>query len=154
MKFEKSCGAVCAWSEGGRRQVLMVRHIAGGRWAFPKGHVEAGESEPQTALREVLEETGVRVILLPEFRFVTNYSPVKGTMKKVVYFAARACSNAATPQPGEIEEARFFDAEEAMSRLTYPADKHLLRRVLKYLDAQEAPAAEVQPSAAETAAQN
>ena len=62
-------------------------------------------------------------------------------MKKVVYFAARACSNAATPQPGEIEEARFFDAEEAMSRLTYPADKHLLRRVLKYLDAQENPAA-------------
>ena len=91
MKFEKSCGAVCIWEEGHRRRVLMVRHIAGGRWAFPKGRVEAGESEPQTALREVLEETGVRVILLPEFRFVTNYSPVKGTMKKVVYFAARAC---------------------------------------------------------------
>ena len=134
MKFEKSCGAVCIWEEGHRRLVLMVRHIACGRWAFPKGHVEAGESEPQTALREVLEETGVRVILLPEFRFVTNYSPVKGTMKKVVYFAARACGCSATPQPGEIEEARFFDAEEAMSRLTYPADKHLLRRALQYLD--------------------
>ena len=134
MKFEKSCGAVCIWEEGHRRRVLMVRHIAGGRWAFPKGHVETGESEPQTALREVLEETGVRVILLPEFRFVTNYSPVKGTMKKVVYFAARACGCSATPQPGEIEEARFFDAEEAMSRLTYPADKHLLRRAQQYLD--------------------
>ena len=92
MKFEKSCGAVCVWTEQGRRQVLMVRHIAGGRWAFPKGHVEAGEIEAQTALREVLEETGVRVVLLPEFRFVTQYSPVKGTMKKVVYFAANACS--------------------------------------------------------------
>lgn len=114
--------------------VLMVRHIAGGRWAFPKGHVEAGESEAQTALREVLEETGVRVILLPEFRFVTNYSPVRGTMKKVVYFAAHACAGEAVPQPGEIEEARFFEVGEAMEKLTYPADKHLLRRVLRYLE--------------------
>ncbi len=135
MKFEKSCGAVCVRLVDGHRQVLMVRHVAGGRWAFPKGHMEAGESESLTALREVAEETGVRAILLPEFRFVTNYSPVKGTMKKVVYFAAHPGGGTVTPQPGEIEEARFFPVEEAMSLLTYPADKHLLRKVLRYLDA-------------------
>lgn len=134
MKFEKSCGAVCIRNAGERRTVLMVRHVAGGRWAFPKGHVEIGETEVQTALREVLEETGVHAILQPEFRFVTSYSPVRGVMKKVVYFAAYARDAVAVPQPGEIEEARFFDIDDAMSRLTYPADKQLLRQALQYLD--------------------
>ena len=134
MKYEKSCGAVCIRNAGGRRTVLMVRHVAGGRWAFPKGHVETGENEVQTALREVLEETGVHAVLQPDFRFVTNYSPVRGVMKKVVYFAAYAREAVAVPQPGEIEETRFFDVDDAMGRLTYPADKQLLRQVLQYLD--------------------
>lgn len=147
MKFEKSCGAVCVREVGERRQVLLVRHMAGGGWAFPKGHTEGGESEAATALREVLEETGVRLVLLPGFRYVTSYSPVAGTLKRVVYFAARPATAAPpTPQPGEIREARFVEVDEALRRLAHPGDKRLLRRVLRMLQARrEAPEARPRP---------
>jgi len=134
MRYEKSCGAVCVRKENGSRFVLMVRHIAGGHWAFPKGHVEGDECEPQTALREVLEETGVHILLLPGFRFVTSYSPTKGTMKKVVYFAARPLDGEPTPQPGEIEEAKYFEVNHAMSLLTHVTDRQLLEQALSFMD--------------------
>lgn len=133
LRREKSCGAVCVCGQGGEQRVLLVRHLAGGRWAFPKGHTEPGETEQQTALREVAEETGVAASLLAGFRFVTNYSPVRGTIKKVVYFAARCAPTTPRPQPGEIRDARFFAPEEALRRLTYPADKRLLRKALRFL---------------------
>ena len=54
MKLEKSCGAV-VWQEdpAGRPQVLLIRHQNGEHWAFPKGHVEKGETEADTARREI-----------------------------------------------------------------------------------------------------
>ena len=63
MKTEKSCGAVVLRKNQGRLQVLLIKHINGGHWAFPKGHVEPGETEEQTALREIKEETGLSVTL-------------------------------------------------------------------------------------------
>lgn len=148
LRREKSCGAVCVCGQGGEQRVLLVRHLAGGRWAFPKGHTEPGETEQQTALREVAEETGVAASLLAGFRFVTNYSPVRGTIKKVVYFAARCAPTTPRPQPGEIRDARFFAPEEALRRLTYPADKRLLRKALRFL----AGAGDVKTGGAQTTA--
>ena len=60
MKHEKSCGAICYTREEGAPRVLVICHRYGGHWAFPKGHVEAGESEEETAMREVREETGAQ----------------------------------------------------------------------------------------------
>ena len=67
MKREKSCGALCFAREDGVEKVLMVKHRAGGHWAFPKGHVERGETEEQTACREVREETGVKIEIDPGY---------------------------------------------------------------------------------------
>ena len=77
MKHEKSCGAICYTREEGAPRVLVICHRYGGHWAFPKGHVEAGESEEETAMREVREETGAQVRVRPGYREVTTYSPAK-----------------------------------------------------------------------------
>ena len=76
MKHEKSCGALTFRTENGARRVLVIRHRHGGHWAFPKGHVEPGETE-----RETLEETGVRVRFADGFRETTRYSPARGVEK-------------------------------------------------------------------------
>ena len=62
MQHEKSCGAV-VWRRGENEQVyiLMIRHRHGGNRSFPKGHMERGETEYMTAVREVYEETGLTV---------------------------------------------------------------------------------------------
>jgi len=64
MKKEKSCGAVVYREQDKKRFYLILRHkrkgTKGGHWDLPKGHVEENESEHQTALREVKEETNLK----------------------------------------------------------------------------------------------
>ena len=75
MKHEKSCGAIVYRKLGDTYQLLLIKHKFGGHWSFPKGHVEKGENEFQTALREVKEETGLEVTLQKEFRQCVEYFP-------------------------------------------------------------------------------
>ena len=56
MKQEKSCGCIVL----DKRTVLLIKHNSG-HWDFPKGHVEGEESEVETAIREVKEETGLDI---------------------------------------------------------------------------------------------
>ena len=90
MKREKSCGALVVRKNGENFDLVLLRHRFGGHWSFPKGHVEAGESERQTALREVREETGLAIRLLDGFRESVEYFPKPGVKKQVVYFLGEA----------------------------------------------------------------
>ena len=92
MNYEYSCGAVVFTRIGGVPHYLLVRakDQRKGCHGFPKGHMEPGETEEQTALREIFEETGLRVQLLEGFRAVTEY-PLPcppDTRKRVVFFLA------------------------------------------------------------------
>jgi len=130
MKREKSCGALCFAREDGVEKVLMVKHRAGGHWAFPKGHVERGETEEQTACREVREETGVKIEIDPGYREISTYSPCRGTLKDVIYFAAHTADTRTRPQPEEVEIARFVPVDEAAALLTFDVDRGLLKKAL------------------------
>ena len=79
MTWEKSCGALVVRREGEQFYILMIRHKAGGHRSFPKGHMEAGESEYATALREVMEETSSRIAIISNFRETVSYSPSPGS---------------------------------------------------------------------------
>lgn len=133
MKREKSCGAVCFDDTQGAPRVLVIRHRYGGHWAFPKGHVEAGEREEDTAVREVREETGAEIRLVSGFREVTTYSPAKGVMKDVVFFLAKLTGGALRPQPEEVRAVCLLSPDKAMARLTYAADRALLKSALAFL---------------------
>lgn len=129
MKYEKSCGAICyTYDETGAPRVLVICHRYGGHWAFPKGHVEAGESEEQTAVREVREETGVQVCVRPGYREVTTYSPAKGVTKDVVFFVARITGGTLCAQPEEVRTVCLLSLDDALRRLTYAADRELLEK--------------------------
>lgn len=80
---EKSCGAVVYTTKNGEIEYLLVQ-MMGGHYSFPKGHVESGESEEQTALREIKEETDLDVSLDTAFRQSVVYSPYVGCEKEVV----------------------------------------------------------------------
>ena len=87
MIYEKSCGAVVFTSVNNQIKYLLVRSLAG-IYGFPKGHVEKDETEEETALREVFEETGLTVRLISGFRTVDEHPiPQKeNTIKQIVYF--------------------------------------------------------------------
>jgi len=128
MDYEKSCGAVVFRKSHGNVEILLIKHLNGGYWSFPKGHVEAGETEEETAIREVKEETNIDIIIDSTFREVVTYSPKKDTMKDVVYFLARAKNFDHIPQTTEIAQVKWVELSLAHSALTYDNDKQLINK--------------------------
>ncbi|HIU30213.1 MAG TPA: NUDIX domain-containing protein, partial [Candidatus Egerieisoma faecipullorum] len=70
--FEKLCGAVTYCRENGIIKYILIKNLSG-HIGFPKGHSENGESEQETAQREVYEETGLKPVLLTDFRHTFQY---------------------------------------------------------------------------------
>ena len=128
MGYEKSCGAVVFRRYHGNTELLLIKHTAGGHWSFPKGHVEEGETEEQTAVREVLEETGIRIDLCPGYREVVHYSPKRDVQKDVIYFLGRARNYDFIPQESEIAQIKWVEMSLAHSFLSYDNDKQLVNR--------------------------
>ena len=133
MTQEKSCGALVYRKRGENIQLLLLRHKMGGHWSFPKGHVEDGETEAQTALREVREETGLNIMLLDGFREIVRYSPRPGVSKDVVYFLGYAEDSRTVRQEEEISEIRWVNIGGISNYLTYDNDRMLIRGVKRYL---------------------
>lgn len=132
MEKEKSCGAVVARKKNDRLEILVIHQIQG-HWCFPKGHVEGHETETETAEREVLEETGLRVSLDEKFRTVTNYSPKPGVMKEVVYFLGRPEAGKEKVQEDELTEEKWVCVAEAYAAITFENDKKILREAVHYM---------------------
>ena len=136
MRYEKSCGAVIFRKAENGWNVLLIRHTKGRHISFPKGHVEPGETESQTAEREIFEETGLRVRVDRRYRAENRYNIRPDIQKLVVIFAALTEQEAITPQPEEIAEAFWLPVEEAAARLTYERDRRIMRdafaHILKY----------------------
>ena len=127
MEQEKSCGAIVI---NKNNKILLVHHNAG-HWDFPKGHIENGETEEQTAIREVKEETNIDIIINNKYRYTTSYSPKENVMKEVVYFLAQNIDEDKKPQLEEVSEVKWFTLEEAMNTITYENSKEILNKLKK-----------------------
>ena len=128
MKYEKSCGAIVL--DGGK---ILVIQQAEGHWGFPKGHVEAGETEIQTAIREIKEETNYDVEVNENFRYVETYSPKEGVEKDVVFFVAKKVAGDMRPQEEEVQNILWLTYEETLEKLTYENSKEILKKAWKDL---------------------
>ena len=124
-KREKSCG--CIIVDGNK--VLLIQQTKG-HWGFPKGHVEEGETEVETAAREVKEETNLDVVIDSQKRFEDEYLTDKGTIKQVVFFLAKKIGGDEEMQVEEIKTMQWFTFEEALKTLTYDNTKRLLEMAI------------------------
>lgn len=130
---EKSCGAVLYKMVDGVPHYVLV---LGSVYGFPKGHVESGETETETALREISEETGVSCTLKPDFRREIEYliPRTEGRMKKVVLFLSEIDGDSHPAAHSEIREVAVEPYEKAMRllkhenlrRVLYEANAHIL----------------------------
>lgn len=134
MNYEKSCGAIVYRKHYGNTEILLIKHVKSGYWSFPKGHVEDGESETQTAVREIKEETNIDISIDDSsFRETVMFTPRRDTRKEVVYFVARATSFDLKPQEEEISEIRWVEIGQAGSHLAYDNDKLIVNKVRAFL---------------------
>ena len=132
MKHEKSCGAVVYRIRDGYPEFL-VEYMKKGHVSIPKGHVEGNETEAETAIREIREETGLEVRLDTVFRHDIYYSPEEGIHKQVIFFAAEAVSEDMKNQECEVVFLKWMPYGKAIQVVTYDTDKDVLSHAAVYL---------------------
>jgi len=112
-------------------EILMIRDRFS-RWTFPKGHIEGDETEAQAAIREVVEETGVRAAVDFEVGQM-RYALPNGNEKQVTYYRMSFLGGEITPLRTEILDARWTSLAEAQALVEsrgYPGYLALMRRAL------------------------
>jgi len=131
---ERSAGAVVVNENGGRRYILLLNN---GKWDFPKGNMEEGETEMQTVLREVAEETGLKDLkVLDGFRRVIEYfyrRDGKNVHKRVVYFLAETSEERITISQ-EHQGFGWFSYQEALRKASYDNSKATLKEAEWFLN--------------------
>ncbi len=133
MREEKSCGAVVFTRQQGKIEYLLIRNLSG-MYGFPKGHMEPGETELETARREIFEETGLEVEFLPGFRAEDTYRiPAPQITKQVVLFLASFSGQTYRFQEKEISGGGLYSFAEARKLLQFAGSRRILREANDFL---------------------
>ncbi len=131
--YERSAGAVVFYMDGSGRREYLLLHYPSGHWDFPKGIIEEGEEELETAYREVEEETGIprdKLVLMPGFREEISYrfySHGKVVRKTVVFFLMRSLTKEVRIS-WEHKGYVWLEYPYAVEKATYKTAKNLLKK--------------------------
>lgn len=128
---ERSAGGVVVRMAESGRLYLLIRDSYG-HWGFPKGHLERGEHADRAAMREVMEETGLRsVTLVGTIATIDWHFRMRGTRihKHCEFFLMETEGAAIKPQRSEgITACKWVTAAEAQELIGYENARAVLRR--------------------------
>jgi bis(5'-nucleosidyl)-tetraphosphatase len=141
IKKEKSAGAIVFYKGEAGIEFLLL-HYGKGHWEFPKGHIEGKETERETLLRELEEETGILdARLVPGFRHELQYFFMenKNTIAKTAVFYLAESESRDIRLSFEHSEYEWLSFEKALKRLSFQNTRELLRKANDFI-AQKSPA--------------
>ena len=108
------------------KKVLIVHHVNGGHWGFPKGRGEAGETPLESATRELFEETGLRIV-----KILSPEPLIEERTNKLIYFFPALVEGTLSFQAEEILEGQWVSLEELVEKLTYPEAKIVGEKIMR-----------------------
>lgn len=135
MKKETSAGAVVFYADPKSKEVFFLLLKYPRYWGLPKGHIEFGETEIQAALREIEEETGLKVKILPKFKEKTIYfffNQGERILKEVIWFLAQTPTKKVNISD-EHEDFIWLPYTKAIQKITYENDRKLIMKAMNYL---------------------
>ncbi len=110
-------------------QVLMIHRESYDDWSLPKGKGLSDELLPETAIREIREETGVTACL--DLRLPTQKYTVAKGLKATHYWRAGVVEQRPRKPDKEVQKVKWFSIDEALAQLTYDADREVVRAALE-----------------------
>ena len=133
MKYQRSCGAVVFTRDGDGVKYVIIR-MKSGNHGFPKGRAETGETEEETARREICEEVGLTVDFADGFKTVDIHPiPGKDFKKHVTYFLAEYKDQTLVAQETEITDISLLPYDEAVSLLEFESARRVLREADRFI---------------------
>lgn len=137
MVNERSCGAV-VFRKSIEVEYLLL-HYGAGHWGFARGQIEKGESEKETVLRELAEETGITNIrFVEDFREEISYfyrREGKTVFKEVVLYLVEALESEVKLSYEHVG-FEWLPFEKAFEKLTFENSKNTLKKANDYLQNQ------------------
>lgn len=134
---EESFGIIPLKQSAEGWEIFLIQHKGAKHWGFPKGKGDAGETPLQSAERELIEETGLRLEeVLQGGPFIEEYTftrPGKRIFKKVLYFPALVSGNPQL-QTNEIMDGKWVLLSAAENHLTFEESKKTIRKLIRTLD--------------------
>jgi 8-oxo-dGTP pyrophosphatase MutT (NUDIX family) len=131
IKQINSFGIIPLQKRAGKIFILIVKHVNGHYWGFPKGKSSMGEVPHETAIRELHEETGLEVkemisgrLFHEEYSFESNGESFH---KEVVYFPAIVSGEGVLNHPEEVEEIQWSSLDQLETTLTYGPSKKIAK---------------------------
>lgn len=136
-RYEKSCGSIIV-AKNPTPKILVVKNKNSKTWGFPKGHVELGETEHQTALREVYEETGLHVRFIDGFRETSDYYAFGCAKKRVVFFVSVVDQPLDIRlQTEELQAFKWADFNRAVKLIGFKNNVNILTKAMGFLRKQK-----------------
>jgi 8-oxo-dGTP pyrophosphatase MutT (NUDIX family) len=140
-----SAGGIVVRYESGRPWLVVGsrrRERDGRTWTLPKGTPEPGESREQTAVREVEEETGLKVRIQSPFDSIEYTFVQSGTRinKTVHYFLMDPVGGDLAGHDHEFDEVRWIPFADAAATLTFETERALVARAAELVDPDSVPA--------------
>ena len=121
----QAAGGILWKKEKGQKKIAVVHRHKHKDWSLPKGKVDKKESWKETALREVLEETGYEA-KIKKYAGSISYL-LEGKPKVVLFWHMKIKSEKKARMNGEVDEVRWVTVEEAEGLLDYPEELTLIK---------------------------
>lgn len=145
MPQEKSAGAIIFRKENNETYYLLLKYRSG-HWEFPRGHIEAGESEEQAARREVREETSIKDLkIVPGFKEYTKFlfkktynlkpeekKKAPWVFKLITFYVAQTIEKEVRLSE-ENTAFLWLPYEQALKKLTYKPAKEVFKKANDFL---------------------
>lgn len=137
VRVERSAGGAVVELRDGKPFLAMIATRNRSRWGLPKGAALDGESREDAAVREVLEETGLRAEIVEPLETIEYFFRAGDTLihKFVDFFLMAYRGGDLQPQLEEVDDAAWFPLDEALERSSFASEKRMLEKLASMWDA-------------------